>query len=446
MLLQGRDVVVLLPGFFGFSRFGGFSYFAERVVATLRGALEPYLGRHVPVVALGTDPTASLADRQRELLGDLRALVGGRSNLRLHLVGHSTGGVDGYLLLCGRPEGQPRGSWDRRDEAIREQIRTVVTISAPHRGTCLAVGRGAQWFEHPLLRLGWSRLPLKLAGDAVLGHAHDLWTPGAVTEAVLGASLNLGQILRFAWRIARSRALVADLTPASREAALALNERDPSIRARMRCFVTVVPRVAAHSQETLADPVFHDLYGLTADERGARQSKEVSAQAEVITRALGDPALVVGSESARACTSEVATSDNDAIVNTARQLVGLDREELAGVVLGDHADVIGHYPWQDRLSTDLAGTRPLNTGLLHSGAGFGDDEFFDLYERVAQEIVLGTDAGASGDMMKSSGPRSRTGPDVDMRRTSAGTRHLPERPRYPGRGAGVRGLRALSSR
>ena len=37
--MQTSDVVVLVPGFLGFARFGGFYYFAERVVAVLRGAL-----------------------------------------------------------------------------------------------------------------------------------------------------------------------------------------------------------------------------------------------------------------------------------------------------------------------------------------------------------------------------------------------------------------------
>ena len=38
--MQTPDVVVLVPGFLGFTRFGGFYYFADRLLAVLRGLLE----------------------------------------------------------------------------------------------------------------------------------------------------------------------------------------------------------------------------------------------------------------------------------------------------------------------------------------------------------------------------------------------------------------------
>jgi len=34
------DVVALVPGFLGFTRFGGFYYFADRLIGVLRGLLE----------------------------------------------------------------------------------------------------------------------------------------------------------------------------------------------------------------------------------------------------------------------------------------------------------------------------------------------------------------------------------------------------------------------
>jgi hypothetical protein len=39
----------------------------------------------------------------------------------------------------------------------------------------------------------------------------------------------------------------------------------------------------------------------------------------------------------------------------------------------------------DRQDSLIEGT-PYNAGLFHSGAGFGDDEFFKLYRRVAEAI------------------------------------------------------------
>ena len=67
-----------------------------------------------------------------------------------------------------------------------------------------------------------------------------------------------------------------------------------------------------------------------------------------------------------------------------RQIVNAGRrEEVGGFVVADHGDVLGHYDRQDA----LIGGKPYNTGLFHSGAAFGDDEFFGLYRRVAQAIL-----------------------------------------------------------
>src|SRR5205807_708514 len=57
--MQTPDVVVLVPGLLGFTRFGGFYYFADRLIAVLRGLLEEPLGYPVPVVPVTTLPTAS---------------------------------------------------------------------------------------------------------------------------------------------------------------------------------------------------------------------------------------------------------------------------------------------------------------------------------------------------------------------------------------------------
>jgi len=45
--------------------------------------------------------------------------------------------------------------------------------------------------------------------------------------------------------------------------------------------------------------------------------------------------------------------------------------------------VIGHY---DRKPA-LLDTAPLNVGIFHSGSGFNDDAFFELYGRVGAAIA-----------------------------------------------------------
>src|SRR4051812_34980751 len=122
-----KDAVVLVPGFLGFSRIGTLYYFADRVAASLRGALEIELRRSVPVVPFGSLPAAGLRPRQRALLDSLAALDRTLSGVqRFHLVGHSAGGVDAQLLTSDRPlEGD---SWRSADAGLCNRIASVTTI------------------------------------------------------------------------------------------------------------------------------------------------------------------------------------------------------------------------------------------------------------------------------------------------------------------------------
>src|SRR5436309_2173561 len=73
---------------------------------------------------------------------------------------------------------------------------------------------------------------------------------------------------------------------------------------------------------------------------------------------------------------------NDGVVNTARQLLDpAPSEQFGGLVIADHGDVLGHYDRRDALAAGHT-----NAGLFHSGAGFGDDELFTLYQRVTEVI------------------------------------------------------------
>src|SRR5882724_5356342 len=148
--MQTPDVVVLVPGLLGFTRFGGFYYFADRLIAVLRGLLEEPLGYPVPVVPVTTLPTDSLGGRQGALLRNLAVICRKLPGVqRLHLIGHSTGGVDVQLLACTRSfDGH---AWEQKTNEVRRMITSVVTISAPHYGTRLADSWLAYWGENPLV-------------------------------------------------------------------------------------------------------------------------------------------------------------------------------------------------------------------------------------------------------------------------------------------------------
>ena len=81
---------------------------------------------------------------------------------------------------------------------------------------------------------------------------------------------------------------------------------------------------------------------------------------------------------------------NDGLVNAARQLTNPDDpQELLAVVIGDHVDVMGYYPQWVPAGAPQKGREKraqLRSGILHSGSGFSDDEFFALFAQVAQAI------------------------------------------------------------
>ncbi len=368
--MQAPDVVVLVPGFLGFTRFGGFYYFADRLIAVLRGLLEEPLGSAVAVVPVATLPTDSLQKRQAALLQQLEAFCRELSGVeRLHLIGHSTGGVDAQLLACTKSfDGR---AWDKKANAVRKKIKSVATISAPHYGTGLADSRLARWGENPLLH------PTAIIPEARTLLALLLLIPRdlAATAGFEFAAPN--DVIKFMWQIAQSRDLIEDLKPERMEAVRARLSSDPEVA--LTCFVTgTMPRDDAPRP---SDPFFRDMYRLT---QGSEAVTPIVSECDRFLRTVVQehPDLVIRSgESNLPATSPTL---NDGVVNTVRQIVNPGRwEEVGGFVVADHADVLGHYDRQDA----LIGGKPYNAGLFHSGAGFGDDEFFTLYRRIAEAIL-----------------------------------------------------------
>src|SRR5437762_272957 len=201
------DAVVLVPGFIGFSRIGPFYYFSERITAALRAALQARLGRAVVVVPACTRPIDSLEVRQRFLLEQLQRLCDGLPDLqRLHLVGHSTGGVDAQLLTCDRPIGER--SW-REHDGVRRRIASVVAIAAPQHGTFLARAPGALFLAHPLRHLRGFGAFARLLADAVpvaLRHPET----GDLLSGIARQLPAAGSFLRRMWE---HRELIEELAP-----------------------------------------------------------------------------------------------------------------------------------------------------------------------------------------------------------------------------------------
>src|SRR6185369_7109773 len=154
--------VLLIPGFFGFGRFGELSYFSG-VREAIESSFER-LGLPVTVTEVPTLPMSSIRFRAARVLETL-AEVASRADGPIHLIGHSTGGLDARLAIAPTASLPANVVFDAYD-----RVKTLVTVCAPHYGTPVAT-----YFTRPMGRflirtvgsylifmLERGRVPLKL--------------------------------------------------------------------------------------------------------------------------------------------------------------------------------------------------------------------------------------------------------------------------------------------
>ena len=123
--------VYLIPGLFGFDRLAGYEYFGHFQEELQRQFLAR--GEQVSIQVLATPPTSSIRYRARTMAKAV-AQASHERDAHIHLVGHSTGGVDARLVLS------PGSELDLSLSERRwlKQVRSVVTVNTPHHGTPLA--------------------------------------------------------------------------------------------------------------------------------------------------------------------------------------------------------------------------------------------------------------------------------------------------------------------
>ncbi len=379
------DVVVLIPGFLGFEQIGGFFYFADRVGAAMRGVLTAGGHGTVPVVPVATLPTDHLAKRQKHLLLSLTDLAEVLEDVqRFHLVGHSTGGTDALLLRGMEPVAE-KDTWPKLDpRGVRQKIRTVVAIGSPHHGSCVTTGALARFFLSPLGNL----LDLGSVAKAALYLNAAVWMDTMARSIIAGALWDQHAAQRYILDVVTARGLIDDLRPV-RMSALHRRFQPDFTGVCFRSFVTMAGQ-SPELRDNENVKLFEYLYRQTAGKDGScggggKDDEQVRRATERLRQAVqaGDRVIMNPEARLRPVTPEL----NDGIVNSARQLYDpASEDELAAVVVGDHFDVLGYYPY----SGDLSGgdrREPLQAGILHSGSAFTDDQFFALYARVAGVIA-----------------------------------------------------------
>jgi triacylglycerol lipase len=178
--VQKKHHVFLVPGFFGFTNLGAFEYWGH-----VRAFLVDEFARRglaVEVTAVGSHPTSSLLARAERLARTIRNTA--PADAPIHLIGHSSGGLDARLLVA------PGVELATSVEDVARRVRSVITVASPHRGTPLA-----SFFAN-------------LSAPRFLGTAARILGKGLDPRAELSA---------FLAEIGTDQALIAQLTPESME-------------------------------------------------------------------------------------------------------------------------------------------------------------------------------------------------------------------------------------
>ncbi|MFO0562341.1 MAG: hypothetical protein U0269_30275 [Polyangiales bacterium] len=366
--------IVFVPGFFGFGSFGPTGAPIIEYVKFARSVLRTELGARTPVIVHQPPPTGPLSARAASLYRAIEAIlrdgIDGQPITDVHLVGHSTGGVDARLVT------NPRYLWPGAPEAsqrraVIDRVRSVLTVSAPHRGTPLASNLSPTMaVAIPGLWLGSiiaSRDALTVAGHvgAIIETIEEIIVRKSTPEAELIARLadvdtqTARDIRRFLDEVVRDHRLVGDLTVA------AMTDLDRAISGHdhkhLHCFVTVAPqpgRALADLTAIARDPVRRALFLLT--QRLTRGTPPSIARWPVGPWILGRPNGLRADEA----------RSNDGIVPAWSQTID---GRAAGLISADHLDVIGHY--------DGAGMT-----FMRSNSGFATDHFNALWRRIAAVI------------------------------------------------------------
>lgn len=365
--------VLLVPGCFGFGSLGELSYFSgvrEQLALSFARA-----GVDVTVTEVKTLPTASIRVRAALVLEAL-ARVAGSSTGPIHVIGHSTGGLDARLAIA------PTAALPTTARlADYSRVHTLVSVCCPHFGTPIASFFGST-LGKPLLRLlarywMWllarGRLPISLllrTGYFFVRLRHPLGKHKSTFDELyeklfrdLGDERRL-ELIRFLDAVSSDQALVFQLTPAGCDLLNACTA-DPAVH-----YGSVVARAHRPSLRTflrslrdlyaqVMHPVFAALHFIAARGEGL-PTVPSSQQAEALARAYGD---VPGK------------GDSDGIVPTLSQVWG----DIIHVTTADHLDVVGQFGRSDE--TAWGGD------WIPSYSGFTSEHFAALWSDVAMYAI-----------------------------------------------------------
>jgi triacylglycerol lipase len=371
---MSRHHVILIPGFFAFAGLGDLRYWSGVDIA-LQRAFDAF-ELPVDITEIETLPTASIRYRAARVLEAIER-VSQIDDGPIHLIGHSTGGLDARLAViptAALPTSATIKAWER--------VASIVTIATPHHGTPLAATFGSAMGQ-PLLRwlsstavlgLEQGKLPLStlLQVGAWVVRLDDVFGLEKTVVDQLYAQLfneftddRRKAVIAFLQQVSGDRALIVQLTPDSLDLFNATTA-DPEIA--FGCVITrgrrpTWRRVAAQYNDAYAQALYglYTFLWLVTSRSDERYLPTLSEQQQL--------AFLSGYGSLP------SPSDNDGMSPTLSQVWG----EVVHVTEADHLDVMGQYG--DR-------TRPgIHADWLPSGSGFDGEKFLALWSDVAAFVT-----------------------------------------------------------
>ncbi len=372
---------------FGFGRLASYEYFGhlERALSERIREAGDDVAVHVAQVA----PTASI--RRRALtLAQLVAETceeGGPGGGPIHLVGHSTGGLDARLLAS------PTASLARtsRGTPWQPRIASVTTINAPHFGTPLAsfftTVSGMRVLTAlsalTVVALSVGAPPLSAMGALVAAFGRVDRTLGLdvkmlerATDALLHGieGARSKEVRRYIAAIKEDSGSMVQLMPEAMDLFIAGVEDRPGVLYQSTASMAPPP-TAGTLLRSLRDPrsavsagIFALLYAIAS--RYDRRYPCAAADAgEDNERGL-----------ARAFGRSPGEHENDGVVPVRSQIWG----RLVWAGYGDHLDVIGHFHGDER---GASGHTPAHVDWLRSGSAFDLARFASLMDAVAGGLL-----------------------------------------------------------
>jgi triacylglycerol lipase len=366
--------VILIPGFFAFAGLGDLRYWSGVDVA-LKTAFDVYQ-LNVDITEIETLPTASIRYRAARVLEAIERVCQ-KDDGPIHLIGHSTGGLDARLAVI--PTAALPTSADFKCSG---RVASIVTIATPHHGTPLAATFGSAMGQ-PLLRwlsssavLGLERgkLPFStlLRVGALVSRLDDVFGLEQTVIDQLYAQLfneftdeRRLALIAFLQQVTGDRALIVQLNPDSLDLFNATTA-DPNVD--FGCVVTrgrppTWRRVIAQYRDAYAQGLYalYTLLWLITSRSDERYLPKLNEQQQL--------AFLSGYGTLP------SHHDNDGMSPTLSQVWG----EVIHVADADHLDVMGQYG--DR-------TRPgIHADWLPSGSGFDGEKFAALWSTVAAFVT-----------------------------------------------------------